>query len=229
MVYLKMQTCYRCNERPTSVEHAPARGFFPVEHRSQLITVPSCKAHNSDTSTDDEYVRNAFATIYGGNEIAAGFISDKAKRSFERSPALLKVTFKTLIPVLIGDQPSTAFELDFTRVERTMHKIACALHFHHFSEPLGCKTITTIKQAVDDKITRNEAGPLFSMFEQQRLKWHGANPKVFKYQMAEMKGLPTTFHFEFYEGINVLVSPEIAVHPSKLSNPPKRSDFVTDQ
>lgn len=52
-----IKICYRCNNIATSVEHVPAKCFFPKEHRKNLITVPSCEQHNNETSKDDEYVR----------------------------------------------------------------------------------------------------------------------------------------------------------------------------
>ena len=44
--------CYACEEKPTGVEHAPPRLFFPEggEYRKDLITVPSCDLHNAEKS-----------------------------------------------------------------------------------------------------------------------------------------------------------------------------------
>lgn len=49
--------CYYqgCKEAPTTREHLPPKAFFPAQQREQLITVPSCKAHNNDKSGDDIY------------------------------------------------------------------------------------------------------------------------------------------------------------------------------
>ena len=38
------------------MEHIPPKAFFPKDQRDQLLTVPSCKAHNNDKSPDDLYV-----------------------------------------------------------------------------------------------------------------------------------------------------------------------------
>lgn len=56
--------CYMCEATATSVEHVPPRCLFPeqkdlpsgVNLRKQLITVPSCEAHNTSKSKDDEYL-----------------------------------------------------------------------------------------------------------------------------------------------------------------------------
>lgn len=65
-----IKICYRCNNIATSVEHAPAKCFFPIEHRKNLITVPSCEQHNNETSKDDEYVRGIIVASKGNNETA---------------------------------------------------------------------------------------------------------------------------------------------------------------
>lgn len=49
--------CYfqGCENRGTTKEHIPPRAFFPAHKRNQLLTVPSCAAHNGDKSGDDQY------------------------------------------------------------------------------------------------------------------------------------------------------------------------------
>ena len=53
------KTCYVCDAPATCREHVPARGIFPTESefRKSLITVPSCAAHNTDKSDEDEFLR----------------------------------------------------------------------------------------------------------------------------------------------------------------------------
>lgn len=50
--------CYfqGCPERGTTREHIPAKSFFPIDQRNQLMTVRSCKQHNNEKSSDDMYV-----------------------------------------------------------------------------------------------------------------------------------------------------------------------------
>lgn len=64
--------CYLCGAVPTSIEHVPALCFSPNVslYRKQLITIPSCKAHNEDTSLDDEYARNIITLHHENNAIA---------------------------------------------------------------------------------------------------------------------------------------------------------------
>lgn len=161
---------------------------------------------------DDEYVRNAIVAVAGGNEIAQILVSEKAKRSFERSPGLLKQTFANMIQTTYEGEPTVAFELDRGRFDATMHKIACALHFTHTGKQLGCDTHTIMKQTVNDELSGGGAESLFKLFEQEGLEWHGENPRVFRYQFVQMGDLPSTFNFEFYEGSNIIVAPDMTNH-----------------
>lgn len=53
-----MKPCYfqGCSNAGETKEHIPPRAFFPNDQRDQLFTVPSCKTHNNDKSSDDLYV-----------------------------------------------------------------------------------------------------------------------------------------------------------------------------
>ena len=88
-------TCYICGQPATSVEHAPAKCFFPEDKRVNLTTVDSCSVHNEDTSKDDEYVRNIIAMSIGNNQVAYSHFLQKCIKSFERSPKLLQSTTGT--------------------------------------------------------------------------------------------------------------------------------------
>jgi hypothetical protein len=59
--------CYMCAADATTREHVPPKSFFPRGHRDNLVTVPSCVAHNHDQSLDIEYVRTLIAGFYGTN------------------------------------------------------------------------------------------------------------------------------------------------------------------
>lgn len=50
--------CYfqGCDSAGVTKEHIPPRSFFPSGKKEQLLTVPACKVHNNDKSTDDQYV-----------------------------------------------------------------------------------------------------------------------------------------------------------------------------
>jgi hypothetical protein len=75
-------TCYVCGKPATSVEHVPPRSFFPKEHRTSLITVPSCNEHNQIKSKDDEYIRSILLKIA---QSPASELVKKQERALERA------------------------------------------------------------------------------------------------------------------------------------------------
>lgn len=206
-----------CNELGMSVEHAPPKSFFPDGHRNQLTTVPSCAVHNTATSDDDEYVRNILVTLAGSNELASGFLSDKVKRSFERSPKLLKRTFHNFVWTEYDGKKTAAFEMDVKRVERTMHKIAAALFYKQTGERIWWQTHCVIKQMVDQDLKGGDAGYLFNMMDEANPPWNGTNSRVFKFRFISTPDMPTTFHFMFFEGVDVIVAPFIGDLTEKRS------------
>ncbi len=156
---------------------------------------------------DDEYVRNIFVSFAGCNELAAGIPSDKAMRSFERSPKLFKQTFRNVVWSEHNGKKTSAFEIDLERVERTMHKISAVIYFDRNRRKITWDTCAIIKQMVGSDFRGGESDSLFEMMESQNLPWFGDNPRVFKYQVIEPPNLPATFRFLFYEGVDVIVAP----------------------
>lgn len=119
-------TCYACEQPAATKEHAPPKSFFPESKRRNLITVPSCSVHNCDRSPDVEYVRNAIVSLVGLTGI--GDLTDIAKRSFDRSPALFVQTFRSFV-VHSPEGQLGAFKWDLPRVKSMMTAVAQALHY----------------------------------------------------------------------------------------------------
>ena len=107
--------CYMCDAMATSFEHVPPHCFFPEGYRANLITVPSCTAHNEKNSKDVEYVRNVISTQHGATNEAATKVFETTKRSFDRSTKLADRTFRDLRPVLVEGQETGAFAVDLAR------------------------------------------------------------------------------------------------------------------
>ena len=121
-------TCYACDQPATTKEHAPPKSFFPHGGSGlNLITVPSCSVHNCDNSLDVEYVRNAIASSAGLNETGE-LLSDKTKRSFDRSPALFARTFQSFA-VHSHEQQVFTYKFDLKRVHKVMGAVVQALHY----------------------------------------------------------------------------------------------------
>jgi hypothetical protein len=130
--------CYACSAEATTREHVPPKSFFPKDRRQELLTVPSCYAHNHDQSLDIEYVRNLISCTYGTNAEAEQTF-DIAKRSFDRSSALFHRTFSDLEQIHFNGEETGTFSVDLERVKSVMRPIANALYFIDSGEP--CRSV----------------------------------------------------------------------------------------
>ncbi|MFZ3210923.1 MAG: hypothetical protein WA188_05360 [Terriglobales bacterium] len=201
------EECYMCDAVATSAEHVPPQCFFPEGYRCNLITVPSCAAHNQGNSEDVEYVRNVISTQHGTNDAAARLF-EKTKRSFNRSPKLLTQTFGGLRPVLVEGEETGAFRIDLARHRRVMKAIAYAIYFHdNARKHRGGWRIFTPSFGYAENIYSGQPDPWEDL---RRLLDSGQytampvpQPEVFKYGQIRTDQNQLIYKFEFYERIVV--------------------------
>jgi len=195
--------CYMCGEPATSVEHVPARCFFPKGQRHNLITVPSCSLHNLDTSKDDEYVRGIIVSSLGNNSLARQHWKGAVRQSYIHSPKLFLKTFE--------NRKDNSFFHDRDRVDGLMIKIAYGLYYHTFNKIWNAIPAPFYKQfhfddgKTDIEVRMPDYGkiPEYNIFE-------GANPAVFKYYYLEGKNNGehnVFFKLVFYDSFEVFIMP----------------------
>ncbi len=195
--------CYRCNNIATNVEHAPAKCFFPKEHRKNLITVPSCDQHNNETSKDDEYVRSIIVASEGNNETATSHWQGMVRKTFINRPKLFFTTF--------SKQNKDYFFHNRRRMDGVMIKIALALYFkeydkHWISNPYPFYENmfdNEGKSDVEVRLPDYKSIPIYHIFS-------GENPEIFKYYFLDGKkgsGIDCLLKMVFYGGFSVLILP----------------------
>lgn len=143
--------CYFCGEKATTIEHAPPKSLFPKDRNvikeKFLIKVYSCKKHNENFSTDDEYFAFVHASKRGNNDNEESPIHDKIQRALKRKPHIVDTFFMNKSNTLIRNnktglyQYTWKFEIDYIRIKRVLNKIAKAIIKYEFgilvtSEPL---------------------------------------------------------------------------------------------
>jgi hypothetical protein len=228
--------CYRCDSVATSREHVPPRNLFPetretagVDHRINLITVPSCDAHNSAKSNDDEFMMVSLAGIIGNNSVGYSHRLGKVNRAILASANHLldqvllekqdvhrvKVTDNQFIEVIWGTP-------DVVRLNRCFEHIAFGLHRHHFKRSFR----GSVKVLLGYLIEREHNKRQFVRWVQDRAELDllgkprlGSNPAVFYYQVSE----PDQFGLYlirlcFYGGLMVYTAftPEQSSPPGNL-------------
>lgn len=210
-------SCYICGQPTTSQEHAPARCFFPKgDIKGELTKVGSCSIHNEATSKDDEYVRNIIAMTIGNNEVALSHFLNSCIKSFIKSPKLLSATTKINRQVYVKEKeqdeikPTYAFQIDRSRVDLVMRKIAYATYFKKYGMPwnrelaVGTEFLRTTGIEADD----------FGLLIQSAKKvldepiFEGTNQEVFKYSFQQTESDDTNDQIlimKFYEGFEVWI------------------------
>ena len=109
-------SCYACDYSATSREHVPPLCIFPEDkdlpggmsmRRGSLIRVPSCAAHNTEKSDDDEYFRFVLASNVMANHAGHGQTLTKVLRSFLRRPTVKERFLQGAKPVRIQESHGT--------------------------------------------------------------------------------------------------------------------------
>ena len=210
------EICYLCSEEKFSMEHVPAKCFFPEEseYRKDLIMVPSCKKHNEDTSKDDEYVRNIICMSIGNNSVAFKQFIDKVLESFQHSPALKSQTLQKVQKVYVKEEenniePALAFQIDRERFDKVMKKIGYALYYHEYGKVWQRGLIVATEFLLDINMQQDELGKMIQEFKPQLItpKFDGENPKVFQYKFGETTTEDVILWMKFYEGFEVFIIP----------------------
>ena len=220
-----IKTCYMCTEIATSGEHAPPRCLFPEtkyigeenDQRINLIKVPSCDLHNSQKSTDDEYLLYLFSMSKRANGCGLVNFHTKVAKSARRRPKLAEKIFKN---EKIIDEKSV-FEIDRERIDKAMGQMARAI----FYSETGLKWFppvhvsSTIFEVADEhdgiKINRNELISATWSFAAQTIsllkdmQWKGNNQRSFKYKLLYEGNDFLLMSFMFYENIDF----QIISHP----------------
>ena len=217
-----MTTCYACDNQPTSDEHVPPRLLFPKMKdangnrnlRLNLITVPSCDAHNSQKSKDDEYLLWVLASNACANEVGIQQALTKLGRAYVRRPKLGNSILRTARAVTISDSHSGTrygvpeLDLDGPRFAASMNLIARGLYFHHFGKRwdgsvhvhadfLAPHDMPDLASVDADRVD------LFNLAEQLFASepLHGQNPDAFWHKVHRPAAkLDCLMRFAFYGG-----------------------------
>lgn len=168
--------------------------------------MPSCAIHNNDHSKDVEYARNVISIMWGTNEVGEQHFGDKSVRSFERSPALLRMTFSDIRAVNIQGIETGAFTVDTERIETVMKACANALHFHGTSERITNWEIVLPNLRLPNDATEAASTAWFqviSLFRQMTFQVKPtASPDVFQYAIAKIEG-GNVYSLRFFKNFRV--------------------------
>jgi hypothetical protein len=217
-----LRTCYMCESEATSDEHAPPKCIFPerkdapggADYRRNLITVPSCDAHNSAKSRSDEYLFHALSGSYTSSSLGLSQFVSKVDRAFKRAPKKASSLIERSTPVLLKRNQEDQWEegaevvVDAERLDEALGSCARALYFHEtqrkFVGPLHVITAFTMYHdpEMHANVTRSvEAAVQFFAGHPKK----GENQEVFWYKFDENENIAVLF-MSFYSSSEVLVT-----------------------
>lgn len=223
-ILAEFPTCYACESKKTSMEHAPPRCFFPeaaddkgnCRFRKDLIKVPSCDKHNTEKSGDDTYAVWHLAGLKGVNhcgEMVHAKLHRMAKHDREKRNGAF---IKRLMAEAIGVSTSgdLAGRLDGERMQRFLCSAARALYFYETFKKLTVPLkVTNLSNCYQDhehleKLLKRER---FFESEMNSAPILGANPEVFSYSIREKANGTVLLQMTFYGTLKywVFYKPEL--------------------
>jgi hypothetical protein len=176
-----------CEDPATTIEHVPPKSFFPPKFRKNLITVPSCKAHNNEKSDDDDYIRTIISLNYENNPESLKLFNTKVLRSLQRNPRVVKdFVENNSYPITIDGEPSMAIKYDYDRYIRVMIYMAKAIHFYHFqtkwTEEISILPVSARYPIEDAKHKEKNARLDILKYNEMDPPKYGENQDIFYYQ-----------------------------------------------
>lgn len=224
-----MTECYMCPAQAISTEHVPPKCIFPESkdlpsggnYRKNLITVPSCKEHNSTKSKDDEYLLFILATNWNVNDIGLQHWLTKVIRALETNPSKMGI-YKDLSPITINGVPTGKFHPDIDRFSEEVIKISRGIYYHHVKKQwldttsVICPSLIDIREKVgniNNIIIQKTSSMIQEFLANEPVL--GENPDIFYYQYrVDDDSHYYCLRMVFFGGIEVsTISPD--VEPAK--------------
>lgn len=219
----KQELCYWCGKPATSREHVPPKCLFPEgkdlkgidekDYRKNLITVPSCDAHNLRKSNDDEYLLVCLASRVGNNVAAYLHTCTKVRRARERNPFLLNIESEDTLEAQNVRLPVEWANVNMLRLLHSFEAIARALYYYDFGVRFDgkCYIVTRLCFNPDAMKSTLFNARACKLLEAEMPHWgteiKGSNPEIFTYQFSPEDGLKTrTLCLTFYEKTQVFVA-----------------------
>jgi hypothetical protein len=207
-----MPECYLCDEPAVGVEHVPPKCLFPkakdlpkgVDLRKNLMTVPSCDAHNSEKSCDDVYFQNVITSCDCINDVGREHYRRQMRRQHKHTTSILARFAQRALSV----DNRFAHKVEIERLDNFAEHLGHALYFAHFLNrwpgELGWVPEFLSRLTDPDPATEQTRLELIKLndLEFRDEPHYGENPKVFSYQVIKIAE-HYKMRLHFYEGCKV--------------------------
>lgn len=204
-----------CDQVAVSDEHVPPKCIFPktkdlpagIDYRKDLITVPSCIEHNSEKSREDQYFLNILAACDQLNEVGREHYRNQIRRQNSRNPSILRRIGERAVEI----DNRLGFKVEIDRLDQFMGHLGLGLYFAHFGRRWcgGLGWFPEFLSRVTDPDHNAESLRLAAIdetnLEFKDVPFHGANSKVFVYQVLDT-AKQCKMRLHFYEGCRILLT-----------------------
>lgn len=209
-----MPDCYLCDEPAVGVEHVPPRCLFPkakdlpagVDLRKNLITVPSCEAHNSEKSRDDVYFQNVITGCDCINNVGREHYRRQIRRQHKHSTSVIARFAQRALTI----DGRFGHKIEIERLDNFAEHLGHALYFAHFGKrwhgELGWAPEFLSRLTDPDPEAEQNRLDLIELNDREfrDVSHLGANPEVFFYQIIEIAG-HCKMRLHFYEGCKIFL------------------------
>jgi hypothetical protein len=185
----KTMKCYfqGCAKEGKTKEHIPPKAFFPKDQREQLITIRSCKDHNTDKSGDDLY---ALAQICLNssprNRAREVFRKCIAPQLGFNENAFRKLLIRDSEPLENG---AVKYRVDVQRLDNFFNALSCGLIYHVSKEQLPQNfSMENIYHNLIDESLSSEGIALISYMERF---YEGEPPEILHFGEAQLQNEDT--------------------------------------
>jgi hypothetical protein len=227
---MKDPQCYYCGAPATGRDHVPPKAFFPErkdlrpgspDYRRNLLTVPSCEAHNNAASGDDQIAAYAILAHESINSVGLQHQATKVPRARRRDRTLSsRVLLKVRQELTSSGDIGVIATIDIKGVNRVLDRIARGLFFvetsTRWTEPL--KIVSDSLMGPDG--SRPFQGPVAQLRLAMTLApepWRGDNPEVFRYHWFRFRNSETrVLRMVFYGGFEFVAVPLDATSKGRL-------------
>lgn len=227
--------CYCCDQIATTQDHIPPKCFFPKkkhlpsdssDYRKNLITVPSCSAHNNSRSKDDEYTA-AIIAMNSESDIAFSMFKSKWVQVLLRNEGMLgQRMFSTARSVryiskqngVLIPSKTLAVSYEIERIECVIKSIARGIYYieSNYKEKWVGKCDVKSPKFLNRNLSKpqsafylnkiNKAFLIGETHKELQLTKRGEQSDVFFYQIIKLDEKHSIIKMVFYKDFIFFVS-----------------------
>lgn len=224
-------TCYACDRKSETGEHAPPQSFFPhvtkdklpigMDYKKTLIKEPSCFTHNGAKAEDDYFFKHVIYSALNLSNPLADFVRrgsiqqqfdnnqmGKIRKLFGNS-LLVNSQQATVIDIArlkkyVVDMARVFYYKQYERLRKITEKDHPASTFHMVTNFLidpAQEHMSELQLQVLQEMKRNMSNVDFSE--------HCYNPEVFKFKIVEAENT-LNIYMQFYEELDIILMKKLS-------------------